>query len=385
MAAVEAITDVRRSGVSEEQKAEANETPSFAMVPVQVLLDERVTPALLRVYTALALYANQEDGMCRPAQTTIADILKIKRQAVNHAIQQLVDLGYLLKMRRKREDGGDTSCVYRLLSHPLQRHVAPPCNVEVTPLATEDCTPLQRDVAPRTYQYRTHQNEQNNDANASRASADADDAPPPPAASSNVSSPSSKPKPRTRERKLSDEQLAAHREEQAYVAALIKGVQDFNRIKGKLPNHESERGAAHWFYRANDGEPAPVEDVMACYRATKHARFWSGKYLTLRHLEGCYVTWRLNPEAYTRDQIHDSGKGGRATNGTSQQGYGTSARPAIGTVEEFAAQAAANRAQEQLVERALACGLTFDDLVGLSDEALERLCDEREGALSHDD
>lgn len=87
-------------------------------------------------------------------------------------------------------------------------------------------------------------------------------------------------------------------EEQAYVSALLKGVKEQTSIKGALPTEGKERDAAHWFYRAHDGEPAPVADVLDCYRATKAQDFWQGKYLSLQKLEACYTEYRRAPAAY---------------------------------------------------------------------------------------
>jgi DNA-binding MarR family transcriptional regulator len=54
------------------------------------------------------------DGKCYPAIGTIARELKLSRSTVKRAVADLEKAGYLVKEQRWRENGGKSSCLYRL-------------------------------------------------------------------------------------------------------------------------------------------------------------------------------------------------------------------------------------------------------------------------------
>jgi predicted transcriptional regulator len=56
-----------------------------------------------------------KDGRCYPAVGTIARELKLSRSTVKRAIADLEKSGRLSKEQRWRENGGKSSCLYRLL------------------------------------------------------------------------------------------------------------------------------------------------------------------------------------------------------------------------------------------------------------------------------
>ena len=67
------------------------------------------------VLAALSTYAD-EHGFCEPSQATLARWLKRSRPWVNRVIAELVEVGLLEKAARTRNNGGTTSCRYRLLA-----------------------------------------------------------------------------------------------------------------------------------------------------------------------------------------------------------------------------------------------------------------------------
>lgn len=365
-------------GTCEAQRQ--TQTPPFGKVPTQIVFDKRVTPAMLRVYCALAIHADADTRLCWPKQETLAKELSTARPNINRAIKQLVEFGYVLKLRRKDEKGGDLNCTYRLTLPAMYRHDTPPVYQGDTPPVSSRHTPPYQGDTPITDQYRTDQLEHPESANALRASADADDAPAPLDSSATSSySPEAAPAAdptavrqhkakASRPRKLTDEQLAAHREEAVYVNQLLSGICECIKTN-KLPLPGRERDAAHWFYRAGEnGAPAPLEDVLACYRATKCSPFWAGKYLSLQQLEGCWVTYRLDHDAYIREQ-----QKGQRDNGTTARTRGShaavaAASRAVGTAEEWAEQAERQRRQRERVERKLARGLDPDSPEWYEDE-----------------
>jgi len=122
--------------------------------------------AALRVLGILCSYADQ-DGYCYPSQTTIAKRLNVSRPAVNRQIQVLVKLGYLEVSRRTTGSGGETSCLYRVITPGIEfesssedtelqwvlesdaHNVTPPVTLDVTPPVTPDVTPpVTLDVTP---------------------------------------------------------------------------------------------------------------------------------------------------------------------------------------------------------------------------------------------
>jgi DNA-binding MarR family transcriptional regulator len=54
------------------------------------------------------------DGKCYPAIGTIARELKLSCSTVKRAVADLEKAGYLVKEQRWRENGGKSSCLYRL-------------------------------------------------------------------------------------------------------------------------------------------------------------------------------------------------------------------------------------------------------------------------------
>jgi hypothetical protein len=84
------------------------------------------------ILAALATYAD-EDGYCEPSQATLARRLKRSRPWVNRIIAELAEAGLLEKTARHRQNGGTTSCRYRLAL------VAPTGDTGVTlPVPEED-------------------------------------------------------------------------------------------------------------------------------------------------------------------------------------------------------------------------------------------------------
>ena len=57
---------------------------------------------------------SDRDGTCYPAIGTIARELKLSRSTVKRAVSDLEKAGYLAREQRWRENGGKSSCLYRL-------------------------------------------------------------------------------------------------------------------------------------------------------------------------------------------------------------------------------------------------------------------------------
>ena len=90
---------------------------------------------------ALSTYAD-EQGYCEPSQATLARWLKRSRPWVNRVIAELVDKELLEKVGRRRDNGGTTSCRYRLLDTPPASNGAgtPPVDNTTPPCPSGDAS-----------------------------------------------------------------------------------------------------------------------------------------------------------------------------------------------------------------------------------------------------
>ena len=73
----------------------------------------RLTSTEINVYQYLCSKANKE-GECFPSQTTISKAVNMHRSTGNQAIKRLQDKNLLIIMRRKRDNGGTSSNLYRI-------------------------------------------------------------------------------------------------------------------------------------------------------------------------------------------------------------------------------------------------------------------------------
>ena len=95
------------------------------------------------VLAALSTYADAE-GRCRPSQATLARHLRRSRPWVNRVIAQLARDGFLSKTTRTRENGGTSSCAYRLALEPswmrpgMVRDLTLPCSPHDAPRHADD-------------------------------------------------------------------------------------------------------------------------------------------------------------------------------------------------------------------------------------------------------
>lgn len=86
----------------------------FSIIQAKAVRDSRISDSVFRTLSALGMYSD-ENGWCFPKQQTIADDIGKTRQTVNEHIGMLVEFGYLEKRPQFRQDGSQTSNLYRLL------------------------------------------------------------------------------------------------------------------------------------------------------------------------------------------------------------------------------------------------------------------------------
>ena len=107
--------------------ADAKTITRWGKVPAWWLVHPEMNADRFCVLSALATYAD-ENGMCFPSQATLALRLKRSRPWVNRVVADLAAAGLLIKISRKRLNGGTTSCEYRLVmdQHATVAAMTPP-------------------------------------------------------------------------------------------------------------------------------------------------------------------------------------------------------------------------------------------------------------------
>lgn len=68
----------------------------------------------LSVLAALCKFDLKGDGVVFPSQSTIAHLLRKSRSWVNKRIGQLVEIGLIRKQHVRRDNGGESSCIYHI-------------------------------------------------------------------------------------------------------------------------------------------------------------------------------------------------------------------------------------------------------------------------------
>jgi hypothetical protein len=85
----------------------------WAKLAARAVVDRSLTDMDVRVLAAFGIHADR-DGICWPSQTTVADMVGIRRETVCKAVGRLRLRGYLDRYR-KRTPRGWYRNVYRLL------------------------------------------------------------------------------------------------------------------------------------------------------------------------------------------------------------------------------------------------------------------------------
>jgi hypothetical protein len=101
-----------------------------AILPEHLFNHPEIGVDEIAVMAALSLHADRS-GSCFPSQALLARILGKSRPWVCAVIGKLVELGLLEKQHRYRHDGGERSCLYKLVI--AQTKVEPDSPTECTP------------------------------------------------------------------------------------------------------------------------------------------------------------------------------------------------------------------------------------------------------------
>ena len=106
-------------------KGEAGGTARWGRVPAWWLRHPAMDADRFAVLAALATFAD-DTGCCHPSQATLARWLRRSRPWVNRVVAELAAEGLIEKTVRARDNGGMTSCLYRLMTHASDADVTGP-------------------------------------------------------------------------------------------------------------------------------------------------------------------------------------------------------------------------------------------------------------------
>lgn len=115
----------------------------FSILQARAVEDKRISNAQFRTLAALGMFGDK-NGWCFPKLRTLAEILGKSRQAVNHDIQALAELGYVEVYHQFRDDGSQQHNKYRLIfdnDTPRKAGVYPPSTPEIYPPSISEVYP----------------------------------------------------------------------------------------------------------------------------------------------------------------------------------------------------------------------------------------------------
>jgi DNA-binding transcriptional ArsR family regulator len=112
----------------------------YSIIPTAAVRDKSLSEIQFRCLCVIGTYLG-EDQSAFPSQSTLAEDLGVTRETVNRAIKVLVEKGYVVSAPRFREDGGQTSSMYRVIldveTSPKDLFASLPCDSGDTPGVTQ--------------------------------------------------------------------------------------------------------------------------------------------------------------------------------------------------------------------------------------------------------
>lgn len=100
-----------------EFEIEDSRPVAFYWVDMEFPDDDRIDGYDIAIYNIICKYANASKGNTAfPSQSLIADKLKFGRSLINQRLKKLEELGYLSSRFRARQDGGNSSKIYRIMN-----------------------------------------------------------------------------------------------------------------------------------------------------------------------------------------------------------------------------------------------------------------------------
>ena len=100
------------AAMQKEKFKEEKVTEKFSMIPNRIS-DYRLKPRDHAVYCCLVKHSDK-NGICFPSRRLIAEECCIDKKTVDTAIQSLEKAGLVKKKKRRRQDGSNTSNLYKV-------------------------------------------------------------------------------------------------------------------------------------------------------------------------------------------------------------------------------------------------------------------------------
>ena len=100
------------AAVQKENIREEKVTEKFSIISNRIS-DYRLKPRDYAVYCCLVKHSDK-NGVCFPSRRLIAEECCIDKKTVDSAIKNLEKAGLVTKQKRKRQDGSNTSNLYKV-------------------------------------------------------------------------------------------------------------------------------------------------------------------------------------------------------------------------------------------------------------------------------
>ncbi len=100
------------ASVQKEKFKEEKVSEKFSIIPNRIS-DYRLKPRDYAVYCCLVKHSDK-NGICFPSRRLIAEECCIDKKTVDSAIKNLEKAGLVTKQKRKRQDGSNTSNLYKV-------------------------------------------------------------------------------------------------------------------------------------------------------------------------------------------------------------------------------------------------------------------------------
>ncbi len=92
---------------------------NFTTIPNKIITDKNISGNEFKILSYLCMRSGT-DNSCFPSLDTIRQDTGISLTTVKNTIPKLVELGYIIKVNRKKRNGCSTSNLYRLTDKVLE-------------------------------------------------------------------------------------------------------------------------------------------------------------------------------------------------------------------------------------------------------------------------
>jgi hypothetical protein len=93
----------------------------LSIIPAKAVQDRKISNTVFRTLAIICMYTNKETKTCFPSLSTLAGIRGVSKSQISRDINCLVDLGYVRKKPRFRDDGSRSSNILEVIFDSLSR------------------------------------------------------------------------------------------------------------------------------------------------------------------------------------------------------------------------------------------------------------------------